>query len=121
MQMYRMCRICRGRPSQVLDKYRCGACKQTSAFYTKELPNEVEEYDWLYSTWLKIKKYSQISTGIKKLDFVLTVIFGVPHQKGWRDYSKLTPKQKACFYEDMNIVLRLVGDSSLGKLVGVSA
>lgn len=121
MRMHLICRVCRGKPSRVLDKFRCGACKQNDAYYTKELPNELVEYDWLYSTWLKCKKYSQISTGIQKLDFVLTMTFGAPHGKGWRDYKQLTPGQKAAFCSDMNIVLRLVGDSSLGRVVGVSA
>lgn len=100
----------------MLDRHRCGACKQTDAYYTKELPREVEEFEWLRISWLKVKKFAQISTGIKKLDFVLTMTFGIPHTKGWRDYSKLTPGQKAAFCDDMNIVLRLVGESSSKQL-----
>lgn len=111
LQMGLMCKACRGKPTQVLGKYRCTLCKQTSAYYNKELSREVAEFDWLYSIWLNLKKYSMISTGIKKLDFVIHFTFGPPHNRDWRDYSKLRPGYKVI--DDVGTCLRLCGNNLL--------
>lgn len=92
-RMSEICRTCRGNSDKALGFFRCKVCKLSKKDYEKhDLVREREEFEYLHQTWLKVKGYKQITTGITKLDFLLTMLFGVPHTEGWRDYSRLKPK-----------------------------
>jgi len=104
-KMNLMCRVCRGNADATFQKFRCPMCKLSKKDYEQRgLEAERTEMEYLYRTWAKCKSYSMISTGIKKLDFILTLLFGVPHTKGWRDYKKFKGK----LTEDNGVVLRTV-------------
>jgi len=49
---------------------------------------EIVEMQYLRETWEKCRIFKQLSTGIKRLDAIITILFGNPHNSGWRDYSK---------------------------------
>lgn len=105
MRLAEICRLCRGNPTKVCDRYRCVLCKRTSKEYKEAgLEREVEEFNYLKQTWLKVKMYKQITTGIRKLDLAIQLLFGIPHTDGWRDYKRVKAK------EDKFICLRMVGD-----------
>ncbi len=88
-RMHEICRLCRGNADKTLGYFRCKACKQSKKDYeTKGLQYEREEFEYLHLTWLKCKGYKQITTGIAKLDFLLEMLFGKPHDRDWRNYSK---------------------------------
>lgn len=92
-RMGEICRLCRGNADKALGKFRCGACKQSKKDYeTRGLQAEREEFEYLYATWLKVKGYKQITTGIAKLDFLLEMLFGKPHTSDWRSYAKTKVK-----------------------------
>lgn len=86
-RMDEVCRVCRGNADKALGKFRCGVCKQSKKDYEAAgLQNEVAEVNYLYLTWLKVKNFKMRTTGIQKLDFVLTMTFGHPGHADWRKY-----------------------------------
>ena len=88
-RMDEVCRHCRGNPKRSIDKYRCGVCGKTHQDYKDaNLEHEVEEWNYLHQTWLKVKRFRQMTTGIASLDNVLERIFGKPHDGDWRNYKK---------------------------------
>lgn len=92
-RMGEICRLCRGNADKALGKYRCGACKQSKKDYeNRGLVIEREEYEYLHATWLKVRAYKQITTGIAKLDFLIEMLFGKPHNENWRNYAKTSVK-----------------------------
>lgn len=100
MRMNLVCKLCRGTTST-----KCPACRMARREYIKMgMEAELSEMEYLRDTWEKCRKYKQVSTGIKKLDLVLTLLWGNPHNDNWRVYSK------AKFTVNMEnfIVLRLV-------------
>lgn len=105
MRMDAVCRHCCGNSDRWLQKYRCPLCKKTKQDYKDaNLEGEVNEMTFLRETWLKCRQYVQVTTGIKRLDCVLTILWGKPHDRNWRDYSKTNRK----VVMDDFIVLRLV-------------
>ncbi len=93
-----VCRSCCGNSTE-----KCTVCKKSKAQYLKlGLDREIEEMIYLKATWTKAKIYKQISTGIKKLDFLITYLFGNPHDRYWRDYAKAANVNESNF-----IVLRI--------------
>ena len=105
MRMDAVCRHCCGNPDRWLQKFRCPLCKKSKQDYKDaNLEAEVNEMTFLRETWLKCKTYVQVTTGIKRLDCILTILWGKPHDRHWRDYSKTNRK----VVMDDFIVLRLV-------------
>lgn len=104
LRMSEVCKTCRGSSEATLFRYRCPLCKKNRADYYKAgLEREVAEFRYLHDTWLKVKKFSQPTTGIKKLDSLIELLFGKPHDRYWRDYAKY-PVRDASPY----VVLRTV-------------
>lgn len=104
LRMGEVCRLCRGNAYVVIGRYRCQLCKKSNDDYkAADLEREVTEFKWLHDTWLTVKKYNQITTGIKKLDNVLELLFGKPHDRYWRDYKRQPVKNDSPF-----VVLRTV-------------
>jgi hypothetical protein len=68
------------------------------------LEGEAAEMQYLRMTWQKCKQFKQITTGIARLDLILTILWGPPHKDNWRDYSKTQRKVNL----EPCIVLRLV-------------
>lgn len=88
MRMHLICRLCRGNAKAVLDTNKCGLCRKTNKDYRDaNLGHEVEEWKYLRMTWIKCQTYNQNTTGIAKLDLVITTLFGPPHSGMWRNYS----------------------------------
>ena len=116
--LLKMCRCCRGNAYKTLGMYRCKVCKMSLQDYEKQGHRlEVDELDYLHTTWQKCAKFKQISTGFKKMDQLLTQLFGVPHtdrnatgQLTWRNYDLLPPGKVVM---DDCVVLRTVDDSVL--------
>lgn len=89
LQMESICRSCRGNPAVTRGQPRCGICRKSAADYKKAgLENEVKEWHYLRVLWRKCQINNQVTTGIKRIDYLITVLFGPPHANGWRDYSK---------------------------------
>ncbi len=89
-RMHLICRLCRGNADKSLGYFRCKACKMSKKDYEEQdLTTERAEFEYLKATWEKVKAFKQITTGIAKLDFLLQILFGVPHTENWRNY-KLT-------------------------------
>lgn len=92
-RMHEICRLCRGNADKMLGKFRCGACKKSKKDYEAAgLEGERSEFEYLHLTWLKVKNFKMVTTGIAKLDFLLQLLFGVPHKEDWRNYSKTKVK-----------------------------
>lgn len=103
-RMDEVCRCCRGNAHVVLNKFRCSLCKKSHKDYVDAgLEAEVEEFKYLHLTWIKCKAYKQVTTGIKKLDLVLVLVFGQPNPD-FRQYHKT--KQK--IHDSPYIILRTV-------------
>jgi hypothetical protein len=84
MRMDEICRVCCGKPVT----YRCALCRKTRKDYKEaDLLREVEEFEYLKETWNKCRIFKQLSTGIKRLDLVITHLFGAPHNCNWRNYD----------------------------------
>jgi len=105
MRMHEVCKLCRGTPQKVLQRFRCQLCRRCDQDYKDaNLEREVHEWAYLRETWEKVRAFKQITTGIQKLDFVLESMFGKPHDRDWRNYSKVKkPVNTSPF-----VVLRLV-------------
>jgi hypothetical protein len=106
MRLAEVCRLCKGNPIKNCDRYRFQNCKKNAKDYKDaNLETEVAEMDYLHQTWLKVRAFKQITTGIRKLDFAIQSLFGVPHTENWRNYKLATKLQESKF-----INLRMVGD-----------
>lgn len=86
MRMSEMCKHCLGNPTKFCGKYRCPLCKRCNKDF-QELQHEANEIQYLRETWEKCKRFNQKTTGIARLDLVITILWGNPHNNGWRDYS----------------------------------
>ncbi len=107
MRMHQICKLCRGDAARVLDKQRCGLCRKTHKDYKDaNLEREIEEFKFLRETWLRCKKFTQNTTGTSKLDLVIHLLFGKPHDGIWRDYT-LDPKAGS-YGIDSGVVIRSV-------------
>lgn len=105
MRMDEMCKHCLGNADKFLQRFRCPLCKKSVKDYKEAgLEGEAAEMQYLKATWQKCKVYKQVTTGIARLDLVLTVLWGPPHKDGWRDYKKTKREVVHSPY----IVLRLV-------------
>ena len=105
MRLNEMCRLCIGNSRRWLDKHRCPLCRKTHQDYKDaNLEREIEEMTFLRQTWIKCREFVQVTTGVKRLDLVITVLWGPPHNRNWRDYSKA---HKPVVMDD-HIILRLV-------------
>jgi hypothetical protein len=94
-----------GNADKWLQRFRCPLCKKSKQDYKDaNLEQEVNEMEFLRETWLKCKNFKQITTGVARLDLVITILWGAPHTNNWRNY-KATRQQVV---HDSNIVLRLV-------------
>lgn len=104
MRLAEVCRLCRGNPVKNAARYRCQLCKRNAKDYKDaNLEREVIEMEYLHQTWLKCRAFKQITTGIRKLDFALQSLFGVPHTQNWRNYKMVKPKNDSPF-----VILRTV-------------
>lgn len=102
LKLDQVCRVCRGNSVVTMDKTRCGICKKNLTHYKKQgLETEVKEMKFLHDTWMKCKAYKQKTTNVGKLDLVITILFGKPHDSGWRSVEPTTK----------SVVLRMIGDS----------
>lgn len=107
LRLHLICKLCRGDAARVLGKNKCGLCRKTKKDYCDaNLEREVEELKFLRATWLKAKTFQQNTTGISKLDLVITVLWGPPHSGRWRDYS--TAPEAARFNLASGVVVRSV-------------
>lgn len=92
-RMQLICRVCHGNADKKLQRFRCKACKMSKKDYEEQgLQHEREEFEYLHATWLKVQAFKQITTGIAKLDFLLQMLFGIPHTSDWRNYAKTNVK-----------------------------
>lgn len=101
--MDKICRCCRGQPKKVLERRKCPRCAKTDKDYVG-FEREIDYFNFLRETWEKCRKFYQISTGYKKMDYVLTLLFGRPHDRDWMNYAKATKP----INHDAAVVLRLV-------------
>lgn len=98
MKMSQICKSCRGSSEATLGRFRCPLCKKNRSDYKKAgLEREVIEFAYLHTTWLKLRKFQQPTTGIKKLDSLLELLFGKPHDRYWRDYAKYPVRDASPF------------------------
>ena len=103
-KMHLICKACRGNSEYFLDRFRCPLCKKNLSDYKKAgLQTEAEEMRYLYQTWQKVKHYKQVTTGIKKLDALLELLFGKPHDRDWRNYAKKPVRETSPY-----VILRTV-------------
>ena len=77
-----ICKVCLGKPNPY-----CKVCRRNRKFY-EQYSAEVDEMNYLYTTWQKCKIFKQVTTGVRKLDASITLLFGKPHNVDWRNYSK---------------------------------
>lgn len=103
-KMHLICKTCKGSSGQTMERFRCPLCKKNFADYKKAgLEHEAREMLYLWATYCKIKAYNQATTGIKKLDCLLELLFGHPKTTNWRDYKKRPIKETSPY-----VVLRTV-------------
>lgn len=98
LKMDIICKVCLGKPNPY-----CKVCRRNRKFY-QDYAVEVQEMNYLYTTWCKCKLFKQVTTGIRKLDALITLLFGKPHDENWRDYSKVQPRINTT-------AMRMVGDA----------
>lgn len=107
LRLHLICKLCRGDANRVLGKNKCGLCRKTKKDYCDaNLEREVTEMAFLRDTWLKARQFLQNTTGTSKLDLVITLLFGAPHNGRWRDYS--TAPDAARFNLASGVVVRSV-------------
>ncbi len=94
VRITKICRVCRGNATKTLGKGKCGVCKKKFLDYVAEgLRPEVEQLEYLRLTWQKCRTFRQVSTGYKKLDVFINLLFGQPHTNGeWMNYDLIPGK-----------------------------
>lgn len=103
MNMDRVCKICRGNCERTMDRFRCPLCKMRGQDYKDAgLSDEVDLFRDLFLLWLEVKRRNKPTTGYKKLDNLLEVVFGKPHNNEWRNYARFPTN------ESPYVVLRTV-------------
>lgn len=106
-KMHLVCKTCKGSSGETMGRFRCPLCKKNFADYKKAgLEYEAREMLYLWATYEKVKRFNQATTGIKKLDCVLELLFGHPRTKDWR--------KRPVKHDSPYIILRTV---NLGRIV----
>lgn len=75
-------------------------------YYKAGLEPEVKEYKYLHTTWLKCRGFKMVTTGVRKLDSIIELLFGKPHNENWRNYAKVPVREPSPY-----VILRTVGES----------
>ena len=68
-----------------MDRFRCPLCKKNYADYKAAgLAREADEMLALWHKYQSVKSLNLATTGVKKLDCLLEVLFGHPRTTNWR-------------------------------------
>lgn len=86
LQLNSICLVCYGTPQTHLGKGYCRLCGKTKSQYLKDgLHREVGQFEYLHNLWLKCKRFKQRTCGVHRLDTIIVMLWGRPHDQGWQD------------------------------------
>lgn len=116
MVLYEFCKICHG-----IQKVKCLFCGLTITHYRKISEVQVNHYLYLRGTWLKLKRFKMLTTGVFSLDEQLHRMWGYWRGIGAaesyaRDVMRGKPYPEIFIGQDLGIEI----EELIGKLSQVN-